>query len=80
MNYIKVLCDNGCLHTMNKGKNKCFLVNVYNQMKEIFIKDWKEKRLLRPYSREDIPNLTGHEISESNIKCEICTIQLWNDT
>ena len=49
-------------------------------MKETFIKYWKEKRLLVLYSGEDIASLTNHEISENNIKCETCTIQLWNDT
>ena len=48
-------------------------------MKEIFIKNWKEKSLLGLYSSGDIPNLTNQEISENNIKCEICTRQLWND-
>ena len=32
------------------------------------------------YSSEDIPNFTSHDISESNIKCETCTRQLWSDT
>ena len=35
--------------------------------------------MLGLYSSEDIPNFTNNEISESNIKCEICTRQLWND-
>ena len=30
------------------------------------------------YSSEYIPNFTHHEISESNIKCDICTTQTWN--
>ena len=29
-------------------------------------------------SSEYIPDLTNHEISKSNIKCDICTTQLWN--
>ena len=39
-------------------------------MKEIFIKYWMENRLLGLYSSKYLPNLTNHEISESNIKCE----------
>ena len=54
--------------------------NIYNQMKEIFIKDWKEKRLLGLHSSEVIPNLTNHKILKSNIKCGTCTRQLWNYT
>ena len=53
--------------------------NVYNKIKEIYIQNWKDKSLLGIHSSEDIPNLTNHKISESNIKCEICTRQLWND-
>ena len=62
-----------------KRKGMYIQVNVYNQMKEIFIKDWKDKRLLGIYSNEDIPSLTDHWISQRNIKFEICTRQLWND-
>ena len=29
-------------------------------------------------SSEDIPNFTNHDISDINIKCDICTTQLWN--
>ena len=47
-------------------------------MKGIFIKDWKGKGLLGIYSSEDITNLTKSNISESNIKYEIFTRQLWN--
>ena len=35
--------------------------------------------MLGLYSSGDIPNLTNQKISENNIKCEICTRQLWND-
>ena len=67
------LCDHGGLHPIKARSVKYIPVNVYNQMKEMCIKDWKEKRLSGLYSSEYIPNLTNHEISESNIKCEICT-------
>ena len=48
-------------------------------MKEIFIEYWKEKRLLGLYSIEDISNWNNYEISDSNIKSEVCEIQLFND-
>ena len=74
------MCDNGGLHPIESRKGKYIPDNVYNQMEEIFIKYWKEKRFLGLYSSAEITNLTNHEISESNIKCEICKRQLWNDT
>ena len=73
------MCGLGVLKPMISRKGKYFPVNVYNQMKEIFFKHWKEKSLLGIYLSEDIPSLTDHEISERNIKCEICTRQQWND-
>ena len=42
-------------------------------------KNRKDKSLLGLYSSEDITNLNHHDIPERNIKCEICTRQLWND-
>ena len=53
--------------------------NEYNQMKEILTKNWKAKSLLGLDSSEDILNFTNHEISERNIKCDICIAQLWDD-
>ena len=43
-------------------KGKYIPENVYNQMKEILIKDWKEKTLLGIYSGEYIPDLTNNDI------------------
>ena len=77
---IKCLCDHGGLHTTKARKGKYIPGNLYNQIKVIFIKDWKEKRLLGLYSSEYINKFTNRDISESNIKCENCTIQLRNDT
>ena len=48
-------------------------------MREIFMKYWNIKRLLGLNSSEDITDLTNNEKSESNIKCEHFTGQLWND-
>ena len=53
------------------------LGNVYNPMKENFIKNWKYKSFLGLYSSEGTPNLTNHEISESNIRCKICIKEMW---
>ena len=50
------LCDHGGLHTMKSRKGKYTPGNVYNQMKELFIKYWKENRSLGLYSSGDIPS------------------------
>ena len=42
--------------------------NAYNQMKEMFIQNWKAKGLLGLDSNEDITNFTNYDILESNIK------------
>ena len=42
-------------------------------------KNRKDKSLLGLDSSEDIPNFTNHDISDINIKCEICTTQMQND-
>ena len=44
-------------------------------MKE-FLKIWKAKSLLGLNLSEDNPNFTNHEISEINMKCNICIIEL----
>ena len=72
------MCNRGGLNPEKSRKGRYIPGNVYNQMKEIFIKDWKEKKLLGVYSSGYIPNLNNHQIKESNIKCETCTRQLWN--
>ena len=30
-------------------------------------------------SSKEIPNSTNHDISESNMRCDICIRELWND-
>ena len=62
------MCDHGGLYPIIEKRGEHIPVNIYNQMKEIFFRDWKEKRVMGLYSSEDIPNLTNHEISESNTK------------
>ena len=64
---------------MKSRQGKYIPGNAYNQTKEIFIKNQKDKSLLGLYSSEDIPNLTNNEISDSNIKCETFIRQPWND-
>ena len=43
---IKCLCGHEFLHPMREIKGKYIPVNLYNKMKEIFMKYWKENRLL----------------------------------
>ena len=74
----KCLFDHGDLRPMKAIKGKYIPVIASNKTKEIFIKNCKDKSLFGLDSSEEIPNFTNNEISESNIKCEICTIQLWN--
>ena len=73
------MCDHGVLNPMLARKGKYIPGNIYNKMNETLIKNWKDKNLLWLDSSEDIPNSTYHEISDSNIKCDIFTTQLWND-
>ena len=73
------LCDHGCLFPIKSRMGKYIPGHLYNQTKDMLIKDWKRKRFLGINSSEYITDLTYYEISESNIKCEIFTRQLWND-
>ena len=71
------LCDHGASNDSKKGQiypRKCIQSNEVN-----IYKNWKDKSLLGLASGEEIPNFTNNEISDSNIKCNICTTQLWND-
>ena len=75
---MECLCVNYGWHPIKSRKGNYIPGNVYNKTKEIFIKYWKKKRLSGLYSSGDITNLTNHQISESNTKCEIYTRQPWN--
>ena len=68
----KYLCEHGDLYKMISIKGKYILGNVYNHMKETFIKNWRSQSVLGLDLSEDIPNFTNHDISESNMRCEIC--------
>ena len=73
------LCEHDGLHTMIARKGKYIPVKVYNTMKETFIKNWESKSVLEFNSSEEIPNCTNHEISESNMRCDSCIIELWHE-
>ena len=60
-------------------KSKYIPSNAYNIMKETFIKNRKYKSLFGLYSSEDIPNFNNHDIPESNMRCNICIIELWHE-
>ena len=48
-------------------------------MKETFINFWESKSVLGLNSSEEIPNFTNHDISESNMRCDIYIRELWHD-
>ena len=60
-------------------KGKYIPGKVYNTMKETFIENWKSKSVLGFSSSKEIPNFRNHDISESNMRCEICIRELWHD-
>ena len=64
---------------MRARKGKYIPGNVYNLMKEIFIKNWRSHSALGFNLSEDIPNFTNHDISESNMRCDICIREQWYD-
>ena len=72
------LCDHGGLYPMIERKGKYIPGNLYNQMNEILIKNCEYKTFLGLDSSEDIPNFINHEVSESNMKCNSYTTELWN--
>ena len=37
------------------------------------------QEFVRFNSSEEIPNFTNYDISESNMRCDICIKELWND-
>ena len=48
-------------------------------MKETFIKNWEYKSVLGFNSSEETPNFTNYDISDSNIRCEMCIKELWHN-
>ena len=47
-------------------------------MKETFIKKWQYKSVLGFNSSEGITNFTNYDISDSNMRCEVCIKELWD--
>ena len=74
------MCVHGGLNPILAIKAKYIPVNVYNQMKNMFIQNCKYKSLLGLYPGEDIPNFTTYDKSKRNIKCDVCKKLLCNDT
>ena len=47
---------------------------------EIYIKNnWQSESVLGFNSSEGITNFTNHDISDSNMRCELCIKELWDD-
>ena len=72
------LCEHDGLHPTKARKGKYIASNVYISMKEKFIKNWQSKSVLGFNSSEEIPKFTNHDISESNMRCEVCIKELWD--
>ena len=66
------LYEHGGFYPMIERKVKYVPGKVYNYMKETIMKNWESKSVLGFNSSEEIPNFINHDISESNMRCEIC--------
>ena len=64
---------------MTAQKGKYIPVNVYISIKDIFIKNCQSKSVLGFNSSEGITKLTNYDISDSNMRCEVCIKELWDD-
>ena len=73
------LCEHGGLHPITALKGKYIPGNVYISMKEKFIKNWQSKSVLGFNSSEEITNFTNYDISDINMRCEVCIKELWDD-
>ena len=80
INNRQTLCEHGGLHKMISRKGKYIPGKVYNYTKEKFIKKWESKSVLEFNSSEEIPKFTNYDISESNMRCDICIKELSHDT
>ena len=60
-------------------KGKYIPGNLYNRMKETFIKNWRSQSVLGFCFSEDISNFTNRGISESNMRCDTYIRELWHD-
>ena len=73
------LYEHGGLHPMTERKGTYIPGNVYISMKETFIKIWQSKSVLGFNSSEEITNFTNYDISDRNMRCEVCIKELWDD-
>ena len=73
------LCENGGLYPITAIKGKYIPGNLYNHIKETFIKNWRCLSVLGFDLSEGITNFTNHDISESNMRCEIFIRELRQD-
>ena len=60
------------MNSTTARKGKYIRGNAYISMKEIFIKYWESKSVLGFNSSEEITNFTNYDISDSNMRCEVC--------
>ena len=73
------LCKHGGLHPMTARKGKYIPVSLYISMKDTFINNWKSKSVLGINSSEVITNFTNYDISDINMRCEVCIKELCYD-
>ena len=66
------LCEHGGFHPMIARKGKYIPGKVYTSTEETFIKNWESKSVFGFNSSKGIPKFTNHDISESNMRCEMC--------
>ena len=72
------LCEHSGLHPMIAIKGKYIPGKVCSSMKEPFVKKWESKSVLGFNSSKEIPKFTNHDISESNMRCDICIREVWH--
>ena len=63
----------------NSNKGKIYTRQCIQSYERKNYKNWKSKSLLGLDSSEDTPNFTNHEISESNMRCNIFIGELCKD-
>ena len=73
------LCEHGGLHPMIEKKGKYIPGKVYNYTKETFIKIGNLRVCWDFNSSKDVTKFTNYDISESNMRCDICIRELWHD-
>ena len=61
---------------MTAQKGKYVPVHVYISMKDKFIKNWQSKSVLGFNPSGGITHFTNHDISDSNMRCEVCIKEL----